>query len=187
MQDKLRNSLISQGVQIDDEDMHEDLTTRISNVLRQYSVEQAPNEFLANAADAGADIFNLLLDSKHFPCRQILNEKMSDFQSGPALIIHNNGVFTEVDFKGIRRTGLGGKQSREDTIGRFGLGSLAMFHFTEVCFSLFETPSILTFHQLPMIVSGSYVLFLDPARKYLPPTSHAGRSALRLPISTMRL
>ena len=128
------SSLNLNSVALDDEDMYEDYTTRISGILRQYPENHAPNEFLANAADAGATKFNLSLDRRQFPSCQVITETMARFQTASALLIHNDSVFQEDDFKGIRCTGLGGKQDCEDTIGRFGLGVLTAFHFTEVHF-----------------------------------------------------
>ena len=117
--------------------MHEDLTRRISNVLKQYSVEQMFNEFLANAADAGASEYNILIDANQTaPCTNLLSPSMSEMQALPALAIHNNAIFQEKDWKGIRNIGVGGKEGRSDAIGRFGLGALSAFHFTEVIHDL---------------------------------------------------
>jgi hypothetical protein len=117
--------------EIDDDDMEEALTTRISNVLRQYSPERSFFEAVANAVDAGATRVSILLDeTSHAQVGDFLTQEMAGFQ-GRSLVIHNNAVFQEKDWKGIRRIGQGGKQG-SDTIGRFGLGALSMFHFTEV-------------------------------------------------------
>jgi C4-type Zn-finger protein len=117
--------------EIDDDDMEEALTTRISNVLRQYSPERSFFEAVANAVDAGATRVSILLDeTSHAEVGDFLTQEMADFQ-GRSLVIHNDAVFQEKDWKGIRRIGQGGKQG-SDTIGRFGLGALSMFHFTEV-------------------------------------------------------
>ncbi|KAK7696314.1 hypothetical protein QCA50_000968 [Cerrena zonata] len=156
---------------IDDEDMHEDLTRRISNVLKQYSVEQAFNEFLANAADAGASKYNILVDSKTAPANNLLSPLMSEMQSLPALVVHNDATFQDHDFKGIRTIGTGGKEGRSDTIGKFGLGALSVFHFTEVA----------------MIISGGCVLFLDPSQKFLPANGLRKRRSVLLPLSRMRM
>jgi hypothetical protein len=116
----------------DDEDMGELLTTRIHNVLRQYTVEQAYGELLSNAADARAEMFNILIDTKSFGSSNVLLPTLAEFQTLPALIFHNDATFTDDDFKGIRRIGRGGKEGRTDTIGQFGLGALSVYHFTEV-------------------------------------------------------
>ncbi|TCD64790.1 hypothetical protein EIP91_003627 [Steccherinum ochraceum] len=164
------SSLELKRVELDDEGMHEDLTTRISNVLRQYSISQTANEFLANAADAGADEFNIMVDTRYHRSEQIMSPHMAPFQNSAAVVLHNNAVFKQEDWKGIRRVGLGGKQGHEDSIGRFGLGALAMFHFTEMA----------------MIVSGDFLMFLDPSQRYLPTDGPALRNTLLVPIAHMR-
>jgi hypothetical protein len=117
----------------DMEDMGETTQTRIKNVLLQYKIEQAFGEFLANAVDAGATSFAVLVDEFSVPSsRYLLTDSMGKLTSCPALVIRNDEVFKEEDFVGIRRIGTGGKRGRSDTIGQFGLGSLVMFHFTEV-------------------------------------------------------
>jgi hypothetical protein len=120
----------------DDDDMSEPLTTRITNVLRQYDKDQFFGEFLANAHDAKATVFGMLLDETPAPKSNVLSPALAELQAYPSLIIYNNSIFEERDFKGIRKVGQGGKVGRFDTIGQFGLGSLAMYHFTEVSLNL---------------------------------------------------
>ncbi|KAJ7578057.1 hypothetical protein C8J56DRAFT_869498 [Mycena floridula] len=136
----------------DDEDMAEDLWTRIDGVLQAYGLEYAFNEFFANAADAKATEFNSLLDETPFDSGAVISPAMSCLQ-GPSLILHNNGIFTKSDFIGLRRVGKGGKMDDPTTIGRHGLGALSLFHFTQVAF----------------IVSGDCMLILDPSGNFLPP------------------
>lgn len=135
---------------IDDIDMGEDLTTRINSVLRDYDINFALNEFLANAADAGASRFSILLDHRSFESRSILCPDMAEFQQGPSLVLHNDAVFSEKDFIGLRRIGIGGKTTGSDTIGKFGLGALSLFHFTDVCTcsSSSFVINLLTFYNL---------------------------------------
>ncbi|KAI0071823.1 hypothetical protein K474DRAFT_1712121 [Panus rudis PR-1116 ss-1] len=155
----------------DDEDMQEKLSTRIGNVLRQYSIAQAFNEFLANAADAGANRYSLLIDDHSAPSDSLLAPSLAQFQTGSSLIVYNDAVFKDPeDFQGIRSVGMGGKQDRVDSIGKFGLGALSMFHFSEIA----------------MVVSGLHVLFLDPSGQYLPPRSTGRpRTALKVPLSSI--
>ncbi|TDL18851.1 hypothetical protein BD410DRAFT_461654 [Rickenella mellea] len=132
--------------------LFEDLTTRINGVLMAYHVEYASNEWIANADDANASQVSLLVDERIFHGPRLLAPSMTEFQECPALVIHNDSIFTKEDFSGLARIGVGGKGDLPDKIGRFGLGVLSLYHFTE----------------LPMIVSADCVLFLDPSRKYLP-------------------
>ncbi|EJF60799.1 hypothetical protein DICSQDRAFT_181063 [Dichomitus squalens LYAD-421 SS1] len=148
-------SLHLQPLDLGFEDMREDLTTRIGNVLRAYNIQQAFNEFLANASDAGARKFNIMLDCKEdrrADPSEVLCENMAQFCRGPALVVHNDAEFTMDDIRGICRVGRGGKEGKEDTVGRFGLGSLSFYHFSEVA----------------MILSGSNILLLDPSGRFLP-------------------
>lgn len=137
-----RLGLKSLGLDKPEVDMGENLTTTIRNVLKQYTEQQILAEFLANASDAGADELKVLIDNRYSPDSKLLSPAMAPFQSCPSLIIYNNGTFTQKDFEGICRTGLGGKEGKTNTIGQFGLGALSMFHFTEV--------SGLTHNSLPL-------------------------------------
>lgn len=162
----------------EEEDMGEKLTTRISNVLRQYTVEQAFGEFVSNAADAKAKSVGLLVDERSAATSRILSPSMASFQRDPSLVIYNDAIFQEKDFQGIKRIGTGGKEGNTESIGQFGLGALSMFHFTEVSsFSggkIYHRSIALTVQlQIAMIVSGSKVMFLDPSKKYLSFTSRA--------------
>ena len=118
--------------------MREDLSSRISSVLLSYTKEQAFMEFLANAADARATEFGVTLDAiQHHPPEnhQFISPSLKGLCSQPSLIICNNGLFSSSDWKEICNVGSSNKQENTDgklRIGRFGLGSLSMFYFTEV-------------------------------------------------------
>lgn len=115
----------------DDLDMEGDLDT-IRDCLREYTDSQLLLEFFANASDAGATEFNILIDELTAPASALLSPRCREFNNVSSLVLHNDGVFTDDDFKGIVRTGIGGKSGRDDAIGRFGLGALTMFYITEV-------------------------------------------------------
>ncbi|KAJ6589057.1 hypothetical protein B0H19DRAFT_1367527 [Mycena capillaripes] len=148
-------------------DMGETLTTTIRNVLKQYSEQQICNEFLANACDADATKFGILVDERPGPVGKLLSSAMAPFQACPSLVFYNSGVFSPKDFEGICKTGIGGKESSSSTIGQYGLGALSMFHLTEMA----------------MILSGSNVLFLDPSKSHLP---IQGRASLLLPLDQIK-
>jgi len=103
----------------------------VHNVLRQYKPEQFFTEFIANASDAGATQLSILLDDRKAPTERLLSEELEKFQNA-SLVIHNDGLFSKSDFRGILDTGVGGKRGRTGVIGHLGLGALSMFHFTEV-------------------------------------------------------
>jgi len=116
-------------------DMGEKPITTVRKALSQYTDTQFATEFFANAADANATEFALVLDEFSLAIEediQALSPAMVKFCTSPALIVYNNSVFEDQDFIGIRKTNIGGKNDRTETIGQFGLGALTMFHFTEV-------------------------------------------------------
>ena len=118
-------------------EMREDLTTRISSVLLRYTEKQALMEFLANASDAEATEFGVTLDTRHAPPgdHQFISKSLKELCSHPSLIIHNNSTFKSSDWGGICSVGSGSKKESVGgnlKIGRFGLGALSMFYFTEV-------------------------------------------------------
>ena len=123
-------------------EMREDLTTRISSVLIRYTEEQALMEFLANAADAEAAEFGVTLDTTQHPFpkdQQFLTKGLRELYSCSSLILHNDGIFTPSDWKGICSVGSGSKKESINgklKVGRFGLGALSMFYFTEVLLTL---------------------------------------------------
>jgi len=143
-------------------EMKEDLTTRVSNVLQSYTKEQAFMEALANAADAGATKFGVTLDIKQHPPlenQQFISHDMKKLCCQPSLILHNNGVFSSSDWKGICNVGSGSKQGcvgGEPKIGRFGLGALSMFYFTEVLLTSTIHEHVLT----PLIQGHNDIIWL---------------------------
>ncbi|XMA11553.1 hypothetical protein WAI453_004344 [Rhynchosporium graminicola] len=78
---------------------------------------------------------------------------------GPSLLCFNNGTFTEKDFNGLKNVGEGSKMLNKRSIGQLGRGSQTMFHFTDY----------------PMILSGEYLLILDPQQEVLPMNAKKGK------------
>ncbi|TFY71733.1 hypothetical protein EVG20_g1277 [Dentipellis fragilis] len=162
-------SLGLSGIEVPgDEDMREELTTRIAGVLKQYAIKQALGEFVSNAADAGASKLAVLVDTKEHTLAENASTLLpAEFQKCHSLVLYDDAQFKPEDWSGILRVGRGGKEGRTNTIGQFGLGSLSNFHFTEV----------------PMIVSGNSVLVLDPSKSRLP---EAGRTKILMSLPQMR-
>lgn len=116
-------------------DMGEKPVTTVRKTISEYNEKQFATEFLANAADANATEFALMVNRFHPGSQdelQALSPTMAKFCTSDALIVYNNSTFSEADFLGILRTSIGGKREKPSTIGQFGLGVLTMFHFTEV-------------------------------------------------------
>jgi hypothetical protein len=124
---------------IDATPMGENFTDRVRNLLKDYPPESILLEFLANAADAGATTFAITLDERPGKSDHIYSRSLAKWQTKPSLVIYNDSVFSDDDFAGIRKTGVGGKKDKPEKIGRFGIGSISMYHYTEV--------SLITIHH----------------------------------------
>ncbi len=126
------------GLGIPGVDMGEKPVVTVRRTLTQYTEKQFITEFLANAADANATEFTVLVNEFSFKPTatastvRALCPALDKFCEAPSLVVHNNAKFSNKDFTGICRTSIGGKEGRRETIGQFGLGALTMFHFTEV-------------------------------------------------------
>ena len=100
----------------------------------------------------------------------MLAPELERFQ-GAALIVYNDGTFSEKDFAGFKEIGQGGKGDDATTTGMFGRGALSMYHFTDV----------------PMIISGGYYLVLDPQQERLPRNrNHMRKAGLKRPLAMTR-
>ncbi|KAL4175942.1 hypothetical protein KRP22_000900 [Phytophthora ramorum] len=131
-----------------------DLTVRIREILRNYPEGTSIfKEMVQNADDAGATEVNLCLDYRQHASTGLAYEKLESFQ-GPALLVHNNATFTDVDFQSIQRIGdsLKKDNSKGWKTGRFGVGFNSVYHVTD----------------LPAFVSGSQLVFFDPQACHLP-------------------
>ena len=150
----------------------EQITTRIANTLKEYSLATSFNEFIANAEDCGsATQVSWYLDAEdiRFPSNNLFSEELSAWQT-PSLYVYNNGVFSEEDFKAFINTGAGSKADDSSKIGRHGLGSLTMYHFTDI----------------PSMISGNYFVIFDPSRRYLPLHQGRRRAGMRIPLSLIK-
>ncbi|CAA7261057.1 unnamed protein product [Cyclocybe aegerita] len=159
----------------DEEQMSEDLTGRIRGFLREYDERYAFNEFLANAHDAGAKKFSIAISNPWPPSTttnglQVISPEFSGLRGCHSLILHNDALMSDADFKGLRQVGQGGKLDQLDTHGRHGLGALSFYYFSDVA----------------IVLSGKYVMILDPSARYLPRTRRGGRrTALKRTLEEM--
>lgn len=118
----------------EDEQMSEDFVNRIQGFLREYDVRYALNEFLANADDAQASRFKLLLDTPTNVGERFVSPAFQKMAGCSRLVLFNDATFSEADFKGLRHVGLGGKRGLANTHGRHGLGALSFYYFTDVSY-----------------------------------------------------
>ncbi|KAH8924544.1 hypothetical protein BT69DRAFT_1349404 [Atractiella rhizophila] len=149
---------------------HEDISTRIRSNLKGCTATTWLLEALSNADDAKATKVSFVLDE--------VVSSTSDFAylapglggecAAPSLLVYNDSVFKEKDWLGIRRVGIGGKEGESATIGRFGLGALSMFYYS----------------NFPLIVSNEHLTLLDPTGTALPRHGESAHpKGIRLPLT----
>ncbi|CAG8533019.1 9070_t:CDS:2, partial [Dentiscutata heterogama] len=143
---------------------HEELTTRLKNILRDYNRKEIVfREFLQNADDAGASRFCVILDESQYSTKYLLKQDTMECWQGPAIWIYNDGQFAEEDFKSLCNLGKSSKWLQYDKIGKFGLGFNSCYHFTD----------------LPQLISGTDVVFFDPQKAILPNNSSGARFSFK--------
>lgn len=82
-----------------------DLCSRIREILVNYPPGTTIlKEFVQNADDAGASKIVFCLDKRTFGTEKLAHERMSCFQ-GQSLLVHNDAVFSDVDFESIQNIG----------------------------------------------------------------------------------
>ena len=132
----------------------ENMVTRISKQVQESTLWLSFNEFVANAEDCGSAskvIWTLDSEKCKYPSKRIFCPELKAWQT-PGLYVYNDGVFSDSDFKALVNVGMGSKSEDSSKIGKYGLGALTMYLFTDV----------------PSIISGDYFIIFDPTRKYLP-------------------
>lgn len=159
---------------IQDFEQEEDFMTLIDDTLRRYPLATTFREYLANAEDCGtATKISWVSDTTPaYPKMSLITNRLADCH-GPALLCYNDGVFTEKDFSAVIKIGIGSKRDEPSKIGRFGRGSLTMYHWT----------------MCPCFVSGQYFVIFDPQQKRLPKNPQTGkrRKGMKLALKDVRM
>ncbi|XP_056019904.1 sacsin-like isoform X1 [Ostrea edulis] len=122
---------------------------QLQNILQQYpDGPQIIRELVQNAEDAEASAFKVMLCEKDHLGPGDFHPMYRKIFEGPALCTFNDGVFSENDWKGIKKIYTSVKEKDALKIGRFGLGFKSVFHLTDT----------------PIIVSGDRLLVINPTR-----------------------
>ena len=132
---------------------HESLVTRLKNILKDYQDGLTIiKELLQNADDAEATEVNILYDARSHQTdpSTLLYPGMAKCH-GPALVVHNNGVFSDDDFGNIEKLAGATKSGQHLKIGKFGLGFCSVYHLTDI----------------PSFVSRKRLYIFDPTLEYL--------------------
>ena len=137
----------------EDAGQHEPLAMRIKNILKDYKDGLTiVKELLQNADDAEATEVNICYDARTHQInpKSLFYAGMAECH-GPALIVHNDAVFTEDDFKNITKLAGATKMDQPLKIGKFGVGFCSVYHITDI----------------PSFVSCDFLYIFDPTLKYL--------------------
>ncbi|XP_067026078.1 sacsin-like [Acropora muricata] len=124
------------------------LTHVLRSILERYpDGGQILKEIIQNADDAGATKVSFLLDSRpdFYGRNSLYDGSLAKFQ-GPALYAQNDALFKESDWENLERLMQSNKKDDPLKVGRFGIGFNSVYHMTD----------------LPSIVSGDTIAFLDP-------------------------
>ena len=131
----------------------EKLTDRIKNILKSYPCDVGIlKELVQNADDAKATEVQFIYDKRVLAHERVLQNNANEVQ-GPALCVYNNKCFSEDDFNGICKLGIGSKQNDPSKTGQYGIGFNAVYHLT-------DCPSFLS--------NDDTLCILDPHCKYSP-------------------
>lgn len=124
----------------------EPLTVRLRGLVRSYPKGVGLiQEFLQNADDAGARSLRVFLDDRSYPAAKLPAPAMAALQ-GPALVVINDALFSENDWKNIQQIGESGKALDATKTGRFGLGFNSVYNVTD----------------FPILLTGSRIGIFDP-------------------------
>ena len=82
-------------------------------------------ELIQNADDAGAQRFGLVVLERGWPDAQ------NSLLHGPALLVVNDGAFTDKDREALHKAIGGSKEDEVGKIGTFGIGLKSVFHICE--------------------------------------------------------
>ncbi|XP_018425945.1 PREDICTED: sacsin-like [Nanorana parkeri] len=138
----------------------EQLTTRIKNIIKEYSSKKdILKELIQNADDSEASEIHFVLDCRTHQTQSTFGPQWNPLQ-GPALCVYNNKKFEDQDIEGIQQLGIGGKEERLDKTGKFGLGFNSVYHIT-------DCPSFVT-GDTSFCVFDPNLMFLDTANDSSP-------------------
>ncbi|XP_071959406.1 sacsin-like [Antedon mediterranea] len=133
------------------------LVDYIKQILRNYTGGQLLKELTQNADDAGAETVKFLYDGRQHGTDRLYRGKgigdLSPFQ-GPALCAFNDATFRDDDC--IQNLSISKKRDDPTKVGRFGMGFVSVYHLTD----------------MPSILSGQYLAFMDPRETLF---NHQGR------------
>ncbi|CAI8014095.1 Sacsin [Geodia barretti] len=127
------------------------LYVTIQKILDKYPDGQIFKEIIQNADDAGASTVHFYLDSRQHGSQSLIYSSIGQFQ-GPSLLSYNDAMFQEKDWQSIQDMQQSVKAEDPFKVGKFGIGFNSVYHITD----------------LPTIVSGNRLAYLDPHEEIWP-------------------
>ncbi|XP_022247023.1 sacsin-like isoform X2 [Limulus polyphemus] len=121
---------------------HEELTTRLRNILSGYPSDSSlMKEIVQNADDAGANHIMFIKDFRSHPSEKMPDDLWKSNQ-GPALCVYSDAGFSSRDLEGIQNIGIGSKSNDLLKVGKFGVGFNAVYHITDIPSFLTVSPEV---------------------------------------------
>ncbi|KAJ1463330.1 hypothetical protein M885DRAFT_610341 [Pelagophyceae sp. CCMP2097] len=159
------DAVFGDGVEALSFGQNEPITRRLRHILELYPEGAGVvSELVQNADDAGATRVRITLDARSKRGEtSLLSPGLAEWQ-GPCLCVYNDAQFDADDWRNLVRVGQASKLEKPETTGRFGLGFNSVYHYTDV----------------PQLLSGEHVLFLDPHADGLVPGATAAQPGLRV-------
>ncbi|BCN26110.1 sacsin N-terminal ATP-binding-like domain-containing protein [Vibrio alfacsensis] len=104
------------------------VTKQIRQMIEKYNADSLLKEFLQNADDAKASRLTVALDLRNHGS---FKQQALNIATGPALVISNDALFNDQDFKAIDQIMDGGKVDKAQSTGRFGQGFTSSFSISD--------------------------------------------------------
>ncbi|EGC35675.1 hypothetical protein DICPUDRAFT_97832 [Dictyostelium purpureum] len=155
--EKLKISKLSQIIQEEvacSFGQNEELVPRLQGLIKDYGVQSFFNEMIQNASDANASEVKIFMDQNSYKSEYIKKEDVPDIENylSNSLVIYNNSIFTDQDIENVQRISSSYKKQDESKIGFNGLGINSAYNFSNVI----------------TILSGKYLMILDPLVSHIP-------------------
>eukprot|EP00045_Choanoeca_perplexa_P018430 m.291475 g.291475 ORF g.291475 m.291475 type:complete len:4534 (-) comp17817_c0_seq1:55-13656(-) len=142
----------------------ESLTNRLKGLLEVYpDGPSIMKELAQNADDAGASKLVITYSEMAFGKQSVFGPELADWQ-GPAIYVYNDSQFRDKDFSNLSKLAQSNKLDDPSSTGRFGLGFNSCYHWTD----------------LPQIMSGEFLAFLDPHISNIPAGASRSKPGLRV-------
>lgn len=132
------------------------ITTGLRVICESYPANTCLRELLQNGDDAGATEIEYVLDTASYSSGPFLYDALQAYH-GPALLVRNNSVFTDEDFKSLSSVGDSRKRHDAGATGKFGLGFNSV-RPKMLLFQNFHNKDLIAEFPLPRSITGQTVL-----------------------------